>query len=114
MAHLQNVLIYFAVCVLAVTLAQTAQGGPHTSQGGPHQNQGRSRRQAEAGTFDITQSLANWTTCDYLVDPRISCHDCHTRLICKPIGGLLKNCGDPSRPHCNNGICSAVPSVQCA
>ncbi|KAF9789091.1 hypothetical protein SFRURICE_005693 [Spodoptera frugiperda] len=121
MAHFQNVAICLAVCVLAVSLAQSPQGGPHTSQGGPntsqggpHQNQGRSRRQAEIGTFDITQSVANWTTCNYLVDPKISCHDCHTRMICKPIGGLLKNCDEPSRPYCNNGICSPVPSVQCA
>ncbi|XP_041982156.1 uncharacterized protein LOC121735398 [Aricia agestis] len=54
-----------------------------------------------------------WTTCDIL-GPKISCQDCNTRLICKPVGGLLKPCNNPYRPHCNNGICSAVPSPDCA
>nr|XP_021195818.2 uncharacterized protein LOC110380228 [Helicoverpa armigera] len=124
MAHIQNVLIFAALCVLAVTLAQSPQGGPHTDQGGsptqqggPHQNQGRSRRQVEEDdeAFDISQvSAANWTTCDFILGKKISCHDCNTRLICKQIGGLLKACNNPFKPHCNNGICSHVPSVECA
>ncbi|KAJ8715033.1 hypothetical protein PYW08_005014 [Mythimna loreyi] len=121
MAHIQNVLIFSALCVLAVVLAQASQGGPHTnqggpstSQGGPHKNQGRGRRQApDFSVLDIAESNANWTTCDVTVFPKISCHDCNTRMICKPVGGLLKACDNPYRPHCNNGICSAVPSAEC-
>nr|XP_034834580.1 uncharacterized protein LOC117991136 [Maniola hyperantus] len=123
------------IALLAISLGQSAQGGPHVSQGGPHQNQGgpqqnqgdphqnqgRARRQVEDENLDDGGNVGpnplnpmNWTTCDVTVLPRISCHDCNTRVICKPIGGLLKSCNDPARPHCNLGICSAVPSLACA
>ncbi|XP_045775039.1 uncharacterized protein LOC123873962 [Maniola jurtina] len=111
--------IIVLIALLAVCLGQSAQGGPHVSQGGPHQNQGRARRQVEEENLEANVgpnplNPMNWTTCDVTVIPRISCHDCNTRVICKPIGGLLKSCNDPARPHCNLGICSAVPSLACA
>lgn len=112
--------------LLSVCLGQTAQGGPHTSQRGPHssqggahENQGRLRRevlQNENGNMDqalLQQNPKNWTTCDVTISTKISCQDCSTRLICKPIGGLLVSCNNPKRPYCNNGICSAIPSVGC-
>ncbi|KAG7312355.1 hypothetical protein JYU34_001844 [Plutella xylostella] len=116
-----NTLVTFAaLCIVA--LAVTAQ----VHQGGPHQNQGRIRRQADQsqpeevqGPDDADQpdgpndSPLNWTTCDVTATPRISCHDCHTRLICKPVGGLLKGCNNPYRPYCNYGVCSPLPSLDC-
>ncbi|XP_063829088.1 uncharacterized protein LOC135078470 [Ostrinia nubilalis] len=117
MAFLRNKLTLLVLCaVLAAAASQVSQGGPHqpqggshTSQGGPHENQGRVRRQAE----DDEWSPPTWTTCDITTTPVISCHDCSTRLICKPVGGILKPCLNPLKPHCNNGICSAVPAAGC-
>ncbi|CAH2239981.1 jg3410 [Pararge aegeria aegeria] len=117
MAGIKNIVAIMVLsALLAICTGQTGQGGPQTSQGGPHQNEGRARRQAEGVTTEDGFALnpLNWTTCDVTVIPKISCHDCNTRVICKPIGGLLKTCDNPARPHCNLGICSAVPSLACA
>lgn len=99
-----------------------SQGGPHVSQGGPHESQGRGRRQAvQIPDNDVDQNEddsnwpngPNWTTCEYTASSPLSCNDCNTRLICKPIGGLLISCKNPLKPYCNNGICSATPSEGC-
>ncbi|XP_049876540.1 uncharacterized protein LOC126374111 [Pectinophora gossypiella] len=129
---------------LAVALGQVSQGGGNSPQGGPHQNQGRIRRQVDQGGPQVDQGepqadqneanqdqtgnqktdeddddhiddgLPVWTSCDFGVDPRLSCADCHTRVICKPVGGLIKICRNPFRPYCNYGLCSATPSAECA
>ncbi|KAL0871158.1 hypothetical protein ABMA27_004934 [Loxostege sticticalis] len=117
MAFFKNKLALLVLCaIIAAAASQISQGGPHQSQGGPHQNQGRIRRQAVQDGQDGQDDDAgppSWTTCDITTTPVISCQDCSTRLICKPVGGLLKPCRNPFRPHCNNGICSAVPAAGC-
>ncbi|XP_026725530.1 uncharacterized protein LOC113492286 [Trichoplusia ni] len=96
MAYNRTIVIFMALCVLAAAVAQVPQGRPH-------ENQGRGKR-----------ALDGVTSCDFTVIPKISCHDCHTKLICKQIGGILKACNNPFQPHCNNGVCSSVPSAECA
>lgn len=100
-----------------MALGQVSQGGPHSSQGGPHENQGRVRRQAAQGgpaENDLVRGNANWTTCDYTIDPKFTCQDCTTRIICLPIGGKVVACNNVYSPYCNNGFCSPIPSVECA
>lgn len=65
--------------------------------------------QAELG------NKAAWVDCDFNVNPKKSCYDCQTRMICKyPRGGKLVGCNFALRPYCNNGICSSVPGADCA
>ncbi|CAG4951825.1 unnamed protein product [Colias eurytheme] len=106
-----NIVVLFLLAALVTANCQVVQGGAHIDQGGPHQIQGPRSTFMES---EALQNPTNWTTCDITTDPKIFCHDCNTRLICKPVGGLLKMCRDPMRPYCNNGICSALPSVGCA
>lgn len=76
--------------------------------------------ETEADVADVNKTLKKddeyikWTTCDWRAIPKFTCHDCNTRLICKPMGGILKFCGDAATPHCRNGFCSAIPSDDCA
>lgn len=114
----------FQSILLGVCFGQILQGGPHVSQGGPDQSQGRNRRQVPQNVGQLGniedetlagswQNPRNWTTCDFTAASKISCHDCNTRIICKPIGGLLIACNNPNKPYCNSGICSAVASPDC-
>ncbi|OWR54491.1 peritrophin type-A domain protein 2 [Danaus plexippus plexippus] len=126
MAPFKSILILLTMsCLLIVSYGQVSQGGshidqgkPHVSQGGSHEDQGRVRRQAiqdptKQKLNEDAINPKNWTTCDFGVTPTISCYNCNTRLICKPIGGLLKACNDPMRPFCNSGICSSTPTANC-
>lgn len=51
-----------------------------------------------------------WTACDYKDTPMYSCLNCHTRLICKPYGGIAKSCG---LRYCRDGFCSGIPDKEC-
>ncbi|KOB73401.1 Peritrophin type-A domain protein 2, partial [Operophtera brumata] len=83
------------VAVVAVTFVHQANG-------------------ATLGLEDIALMKANWTSCDITTTPVLSCHDCKTRLVCKAIGGLMVSCFNPYRPYCVNGVCSPLPSAECA
>ncbi|CAH2092870.1 unnamed protein product [Euphydryas editha] len=125
MTALKNIVTIVVLSILlAVCFGQVLQGGPYKSQGGPHQYQGRTRRQIPQNVGqvdnikdhtipDVWQNPQNWTTCDFTAVSKISCHNCNTRIICKPIGGLLKSCNNPNKPYCNSGICSAIASPDC-
>ncbi|KAJ8715030.1 hypothetical protein PYW08_005011 [Mythimna loreyi] len=102
MAHIQNVLVLAVLCVLAVALTQASQNGHHIH--GKWSMAGQSRQDSEP----------TWVTCDFDVFPRMRCHDCNTKLICKKIGGLLLDCPSSFAPYCNNGFCSRTPSEECA
>ncbi|KAJ8712297.1 hypothetical protein PYW07_005139 [Mythimna separata] len=102
MAHIKNVLVLAVMCILAVALTQASHDGQHIHGKWPMVGQPRQ------------DSESTWVTCDFTVSPRMRCHDCNTRLICKRVGGLLLDCPSSFAPYCNNGFCSPVPSVECA
>lgn len=56
-----------------------------------------------------------WVPCQVGVDPKFSCHDCYTRVICTPVGGRLVKCHNPFRPYCNadTGFCSHAGGEEC-
>lgn len=68
--------------------------------------------QSEADIQDET-STPHWIDCDYMVDPKLSCLDCKTRVICTPKGGMVLPCRRPEWSNCYKGICSPVPEIPC-
>ncbi|XP_026324941.1 papilin-like [Hyposmocoma kahamanoa] len=51
--------------------------------------------------------------CNFTTTSRI-CLNCHTRVVCKSIGGLVKPCRRLDKPYCVDGRCTARPSINCA
>ncbi|XP_047032022.1 uncharacterized protein LOC124638914 [Helicoverpa zea] len=114
MAHIQNLLIFVALCYLAVSFTEAAQGGLHLHIGGSMEMPRQKRHNHNHNHKDNDDSDVEWIACDYSLRPRMRCHDCHTRLICKKVGGLLLHCPAVGAPYCNNGLCSPEPSTECA
>ncbi|KAJ2945591.1 hypothetical protein O0L34_g415 [Tuta absoluta] len=103
---------------VAQELEETPQeNSPPAENQAPEDGDQANEDQAQDDTEDnilIDLGIPFLTPCNHTVDPIKSCYDCNRLLICKRFGGLVKRCGNPWRPHCVNGTCSATPSAECA